>query len=189
MNQQSIIEELKKGNEKLLAEIYSQYRNQFISYSVKRFPVDFEVLREIYQDVIMAFYNNILEGRLVILTSSLKSYLFEIGKHMIYKHLRQKNIPIKYSDSVIERFSYIPDTRPETNEEDEISIFLRSEISKLGEKCFRILKMFYFEKQNMEQIAAALNFSNVDSAKTQKYKCFERLREAVKSKYSRTIDL
>ena len=188
MNQQQVIEELRKGNEKLLSEIYMKYRNQFIGYSTKRYPLDFEVLKEIYQDMIMALYNNILEGRLIVLTSSLKSYLFEIGKHMIYKHLRQRNINIEYSDAVNERFSYIPDIVSENDEEDEISIFLKAEIKKLGEKCYQILKMFYYEKQKMEQIAAVLNFSSIDSAKTQKYKCFEKLRESVKSKYPLTLN-
>jgi RNA polymerase sigma factor (sigma-70 family) len=187
MNKQHIIEELKKGNQKLLTEIYIKYKNQFIAYGLKRYPVDAELLKEIYQDLILAFYRNILEGKLIYLSSSVKSYLFEIGKHMIFKQLRSKNFDIQYSDNVREKYAYIEDSVNEEDEKSEVSLFIKSELEKLGEKCFKILLMFYFEKKKMDDIAAALNFSNVDSAKTQKYKCFERLKASVKSNFPKNI--
>ena len=187
MNRQFIIEELKKGNQKLLTMIYIKYQNQFLAYGIKRYPIDYEDLREIYQDVILAFYNNILEGRLTVLTSSLKSYLFEIGKHKIFKYLRVRNFEVEYSDKINDRFSFIADDHQEAETADEISEYIRNELGKLGEKCYKILKMFYFEKLKMEDIARAMNFSNVDSAKTQKYKCFEKLRTAIKENFPKVI--
>jgi RNA polymerase sigma factor (sigma-70 family) len=184
MNAQEVINELKKGDERLLARIYVQYRNAFITYAAGRYKMDTEVLKEIYQDVIMAFYNNIRDGKLLKLTCSIKSYLFEIGIHMVCKELRnvEKDFNLKQKIRRKELRPFLEDD----DSEYRIMLFrlVKSELETIGEKCAQLLKMFYFERLRMEEIASALNFSNVDSAKTQKYKCFEKLKASVMAKYN-----
>ena len=47
-------------------------------------------------------------------------------------------------------------------------------IKKLSNKCQLIFERFYYKNESMKNIANALGFSSVNSAKTQKYKCMER---------------
>jgi DNA-directed RNA polymerase specialized sigma24 family protein len=50
-------------------------------------------------------------------------------------------------------------------------------LDQLGEPCRSLLKAFYHEDKNMQQIAAEFGYTNPDNAKTQKYKCLNRLRK------------
>ncbi len=102
--------------------------------------------------------------------------------------MRKRNFEIEYSDRIGDKFSFLADTVNDEEEFNEISELISTELAKLGDKCHKILRMFYFERQKMEDIALAMNFSNVDSAKTQKYKCFERLRSAIRARYPNVIN-
>lgn len=49
-----------------------------------------------------------------------------------------------------------------------------------GQKCLQLLQAFYYEQRSMEEIARAFNYRTAHSATVQKYKCLEKVREAVK---------
>ena len=61
----------------------------------------------------------------------------------------------------------------DSDEEEQLQV-LEQVISKVSEKCQKIFNLFYFQKKSMQEIADLLGFSNLNSAKTQKYKCIER---------------
>ena len=53
---------------------------------------------------------------------------------------------------------------------------LRKSLARLGTGCRKLLLLFYFFKKNMEEIAVELNYTNADNAKSQKYKCLQKLK-------------
>ena len=54
---------------------------------------------------------------------------------------------------------------------------LATVLLQLGEKCKLILEAYYYQKMSMKDIAAQFEYSSVNSAKTQKYKCIERAKK------------
>lgn len=50
-------------------------------------------------------------------------------------------------------------------------------LTQITDKCRKIFELFYFKKEDMNTIARELDFTSVNSAKTQKYKCMERAIE------------
>ncbi|MTI23147.1 sigma-70 family RNA polymerase sigma factor [Fulvivirga sp. RKSG066] len=52
----------------------------------------------------------------------------------------------------------------------------------LGHPCSEILKLFYYERKNMEEISINLGYKNADTVKNQKYKCLQRLRKLMKER-------
>ena len=56
----------------------------------------------------------------------------------------------------------------------------------LGETCQKVLRLYYFDKMSMVEIAKQLNFSNGDTAKTKKYKCKKELDKKVKAQFVRS---
>lgn len=182
MTNEKIIEEIKNGNENVLNLVYSKYRNEFIVFAIRKFHIDKERLKEIYQDVILSFHNNIVQGKLTRLTCNLKTYLFEIGIRLIGKELRKHTIPLVDEIEFDERFLADIDSFSEKDSKGILKI-VRDEMNLLGEKCFDLLYLFYFKNRAMEDIAVTMKFTNSDSAKSQKYKCLERLKVAVKEKH------
>ena len=61
---------------------------------------------------------------------------------------------------------------------------LQEQIANLGERCFGLLKLYYFEKLSMRSIAEAMGFGSDRSAKTQKYKCLERARKMAETQFA-----
>lgn len=185
MHPQRLLEEIRNGNERILCDFYIKHRSGFISYAKKKYGLDSEILKEIYQDAVLAFRNNIVEGKLTEFTCKPKTYLYEIGIHLIGKEIRKKKYEIRmpetveytYADKDADLFS-----KMEMNENQEL---IRNELKRLGEKCFKLLYAFYYEKKSMEIIAQELNYISVDSAKSSKYNCFQKLKEAVLKNFSR----
>lgn len=54
---------------------------------------------------------------------------------------------------------------------------LQDKLQELGDPCNKLLKAFYFDKKSMQLIATEFGYTNVDNAKTQKYKCLNRLKK------------
>ena len=71
-------------------------------------------------------------------------------------------------------------------EEEDVQLFLEQEakieqldaaLKALGEPCAGLIKAFYVEQKSMKDIADAFHYTNPENAKTQKYKCLNRLRK------------
>ena len=50
---------------------------------------------EIYNDAILALYQNVKEGKLKELTCSLQTYINRIGEHKVVDLLRQKHLDLQ----------------------------------------------------------------------------------------------
>jgi RNA polymerase sigma factor (sigma-70 family) len=181
-----LIQRIKEGDEKVLKDFYLEYRNQFIAYALKKYNLDIEILKEIYQDAVLAFRNNIIEEKLLELTCKPKTYLFQIGNNLIGKELRKRKSEVAMPE-------YLENSCPD-NEADlfskmnlnELQRVVKDEMNKLGEKCFKVLYLFYFERMRMEMIAQQLNYGSVDSAKSTKHQCFQKLKKSITANYSKS---
>jgi hypothetical protein len=54
---------------------------------------------------------------------------------------------------------------------------LTSCFQQIGEPCKGILTAFYITNKSMQDIAEEFGYTNAENAKTQKYKCLNRLRK------------
>jgi RNA polymerase sigma factor (sigma-70 family) len=52
-----------------------------------------------------------------------------------------------------------------------------SAMNQLGEPCQTILRDFYIRNKSMNEICEKFGYTNTDNAKTQKYKCLQRLKK------------
>jgi len=185
MNPQKLLEEIKIGNEKVFKEFYLENRNAFITYTHNKYSLDKEVLMEIYQDAILAFRNNIIEGRLTVFTCKPKTYLFEIGIHLIGKELRKRKLEVRMPEHLEYTYADKDANVVSKMEMNETVQFVRDELKRLGDKCFKLLYAFYFEKKSMEIIAKEMDYVNIDSAKSSKYNCFQKLKDSVLKNFSK----
>jgi RNA polymerase sigma factor (sigma-70 family) len=63
---------------------------------------------------------------------------------------------------------------------------LEKVLNQVTERCKKIFELFYFKKESMTEIAKKLEFSSVNSAKTQKYKCMEKAIKLAKQNQLQT---
>lgn len=179
---QSVIEELRQGGHRALESVYRDNRREFIQWASRQYHCNEDDALEIFQQTVIVFYENVMQGKLVTLTSSLKTYLFSIGKNKIMelKRYQEKRVSTEGMDFHQEAIS--------TVEEQLINVATKS-INGLKEPCRGMLIDFYYHSKTMQQLAAAYGYKNEDTAKTQKHRCMESLRKIFHEFKRRTIEV
>lgn len=176
---QNIIDEIRSGNDEPLKALYRLYRKEFIAWAGNRYGANDEQAKDVFQDTVVAFYRNIHRGKLTTLTSTLKSYLFEIGKHKLINLLkRERRITYNDDSHLINR----KENEDYMNEENEVHSQkqIREAIAKLPEDCQSVLKLFYFKEYDMDSIAREMGYKNADTAKSKKSVCMKKLLAELK---------
>ena len=177
MTENHLIEEIRNGNQELLAETYHRYRKEFVQWAFKNYHCSIDDSKEIYQITFFIFYDNVLSGKLEHLVSHLKTYLFAIGKHKILENNRRNN---RFAFEINEDRLKIDEDNQELRDYKEQQYQQISQgLQKLGDPCKAILESMYYHNCSIKDITIRFGFKNADTAKTQKYKCMQRLKKIV----------
>ena len=173
-----IIAKLKSGDEETLKQIYLTHKKSFFLFA-SYYQLSDEDLLDTYQDAFIALYENAKKGKIDDLKSSITTYLFAIGKFMIFKRFKNKKNKVALDEIDISQIDW--EEIKDSDEESQISL-LKSAIIKLGEKCQNVLRLFYFEEKKLDEIQSILNYSSKDVLKAQKSRCLKQLKELIQHK-------
>ena len=131
--------------------------------------------KDIYQEAVIILYNKIKAGDFE-LSSKLKTFIYSVCRRLWLKRL-----------SHMSRFGGdISDFQDHTQVEDEVDKHnemdlqfdkMASALQLLGEPCKTIIEDFYIHNLSMQDICERFGYTNADNAKTQKYKCLQRLKK------------
>ncbi|MCG8476423.1 MAG: sigma-70 family RNA polymerase sigma factor [Cytophagales bacterium] len=177
MNQDYLLERIKKGDEKVLQHIYKE-NFASLCHSIYKWGGNEEQAKDIYQECLIIFWQNCHKDGFE-LTSKISTYLYSICHNLWLKEFNRskkftKPSPVEegiHDDSV---------------EKIEQKTIIRKCISQMNDTCKKILGYYYFDGMKMEVIAERMNFNNSNSVKTQKYKCKKKLDKYIKSHFSET---
>jgi len=131
--------------------------------------------KDIYQEAIIVLYNKVKAGDFE-LSSKLKTYIYSICRRLWLKRLTQLN---RYGGDIKDYQEFLPaedDTELETDRDVQFSK-MQSALQLLGEPCKTIVEDFYIHNRSMQEICDRFGYTNADNAKTQKYKCLQRLKK------------
>ena len=103
-------------------------------------------------------------------------YLYGMGKNLWRKELKRRKVNPQFPyDLEIDMFENY------TEEEDSYKAILikvlRTSLSKLGEDCRTLIKLFYYDQISMQDIAEKMGFGNSRVAISTKSRCWKRLKE------------
>ena len=183
---QRLLQQLKTGEQEVLKAIYLQYRKDFIGWlTAQNCPTEEAV--EIFQLTILTLYDNVINGKLKILNSSLRTYIFSIGKNK-WKELQRAAVK---RNRIFDEFFYdhITDADLEDREHYERLLDLIAEsLKNLGQPCQSLLELYYYQGMSMKEISEKMGYKNPNTAKNQKYKCLNRLRKIIQAELEKTLD-
>ena len=170
---QDWIEKIKTNENAALKEIYTLCREECLMWLRKDFGCSDEDALDTFQVAVMILYDNVMTGKLSVLTSNIKTYVFSIARNKTLELQRSRK---KYSrdDAVSIASSYVVDAEPDMTEE-QLLISTRS-IDELGDPCKTVLIQYYIHDKSMDEITAMMGYKNTDTTKNQKYKCLKRLQ-------------
>jgi RNA polymerase sigma factor (sigma-70 family) len=174
MTDEEIIQLLRSGKQtaalKKLYTFYPAIRQMILQNNGNKHDAE-----DIFQESLIIFCRKIREENFV-LTSSLKTFLYSISRLQWLNELRKRKkeflkdeVPTSTEAEVNEFNNYL--------QEEEKFKKAESALMKLGEKCRKLLQLFYAQQKSFKEIADELDFSNEKIAKNQKYRCMEKARE------------
>lgn len=169
---------IKNGDKKTLDGVYLRYKNEFLLFS-RRFSLPEEDIKDIYQDSVVALYENICNGKLDQLEGTLKTYLFAIGKYKIYNKTAHNNKVAHTEELEWEPSEEMEMIAVEVNNERQMKLQLA--YRQLGKKCKEVLGLFYYEGLKLDEIKSRLNYTSKDVLKSQKSRCLKQLKKLVES--------
>lgn len=131
--------------------------------------------KDVYQEAIIVLYNKVKRGDFE-LSSKLKTYLYSICRRLWLKRLKQLN---RYGGDIKDFEDHLPveEEVDKHHDRDEQLNKMAEALKLLGEPCKTIMEDFYMHSKSMQDICERFGYTNADNAKTQKYKCLQRLKK------------
>jgi RNA polymerase sigma-70 factor (ECF subfamily) len=177
------ISSIKSGNRVFLKHLYEKHRSEFVTWLKKTYGVDLDLATEIYQRAFTALYYNVREGKLVVLTSSIKTYLFAIGRNQLRDRYKSEK---KYQESIdgFEEVLESDDSIMNKYEQNELKEKITALLERIGEPCNTVLQLYYFQHFAMDAIAQRMNYKTEQIAAKRKFLCLKQIRDIINSQVS-----
>jgi len=167
--------------------LYLQYREPFFNWARTRYTKNEEDLADAFQESVIVFYQNVQEGKITELRSSVKTYLFSIGKNVLLKRFeKQKRIVSVDSDNTPD----FEDLDIDFEEKETLThkqILLKEALNKLGDNCRKLLRYFYYQGFDNEEIALRMAYKNTDTVKSRKRSCMVKLEKILREEFKEEL--
>lgn len=174
VDDQLLLDGVKRGDSGTLEVLYKQYYPMVVRFVTHNNGIEDDA-KDIFQEAVIALYDR-LGGEGLSLNCQLKTFIYSICRNLWLKRLNKKD---RYSFNVEDFEDSLPlENEIEWMEERDQQFFLMEKaMGRLGEPCQSILKDFYIHNLSMQDISEKFGYTNTDNAKTQKYKCLQRLKK------------
>ncbi|OGX81116.1 RNA polymerase sigma factor [Hymenobacter coccineus] len=140
--------------------------------------------QDVFQDALVVFYEKAAAGALA-LTAAPGTYLVAVSRNLWLRELDRRARHPRTGLAAVEEG---PTEAAEPAAEEPTEPFsVLAYVEQLNEKCRSILLAYYYFRQPLAQIAAAHGYGSVRSATVQKFKCLERLRNAVRAAFPHAL--
>lgn len=167
---------LRENDKKALEEVYIAYKEVFLNYAVS-FNIDRDALLDIYQDSVIALFQNFVKKQTRLEKSTVKTYLFGIAKNKLYTYLKaQKRLVV--TNTNFEVFEEIKSEEQELTREQKL---LAKYFGEISPSCQDILKLFYYRSLSIKEIVSMTQYKDENTVKSHKSRCLKRLTELIKN--------
>jgi len=180
LTDEALIEGIRRDEEGALNQLYSRYYPMTLHLVLQNSGTDDEA-KDVFQESVIVLYEKIREDELQ-LTCQLKTYLYSICRRLWLKRLAQRNRGMVKLDETEDAIALEEDSRHDEREAQFSA--MATAMQYLGEPCKSLLESFYLEHLSMQDITERFGYTNPDNAKTQKYKCLQRLKKLFFARYS-----
>ena len=166
---------LLNGNNDVLSALYKKYYNIVLKFILYNSGTS-AAAQDIYQETIIVLFESVKKPGFE-LKCQLQTYIFSIAKRLWLKELKKNGKTFLFKESEENNLVDVSEDLKEFDEKEAEIEKMNNSLIDLGEPCSELIKDFYINKLSMEQIAEKFGYTNADNAKTQKYKCLQRLKK------------
>lgn len=131
--------------------------------------------KDVFQESVIVLYNKVKSGNFE-LNSKLKTFIYSVCRRLWLKRLNVQSRNVRNIEDFSE-FIPIEDDMEKHEEKDRQFTLMENALAQLGEPCKTIIEDYYLQNRSMQEISEKFGYTNADNAKTQKYKCLQRLKK------------
>lgn len=170
-----LLDGLRQGDNSVISYIYKSCYPS-VSHLITGNKGTEDEAKDIFQEAVMVLYDKVTHENFE-LSSKLSTFLYAVCRRLWLKQLNKRQNSMGTSDSEgMEIADVESDIQVHIEKENEFAK-MDSAMNQLGEPCQTILRDFYIKNKSMNEICEKFGYTNADNAKTQKYKCLQRLKK------------
>ena len=169
------IDGLRTNSNEVLTALYKKYYNIVLKLIVSNNGTQ-EEAQDIYQETIIIVFENVKKTQFE-LNCQLQTYIYSIAKRLWLKQLKKNGKTFLFKEGEEEGVADVTNDLSEHFKKEDDIFKMNQSMELLGEPCNTIITDFYVLKLSMDDIAEKFGYTNSDNAKTQKYKCLQRLKK------------
>lgn len=171
-------------DESYFTKVYDEHKPYTMRF-LNKMNSDYDLLSDLYQDAMVLLFQKAKDPSFK-LTCSIQTYINSVCRNQLLNNFRHSSRfvtkEMDFDPTITDWF----EDEFDTEKEARINLIEKAlnHLKESGEKCFEIIKRFFYEKQSMDEIAQALNYTNGDNVKNQKSRCQKKLKELVFQDYA-----
>jgi len=180
-----VLEAIKRGDPKVLERLYDEIRQPFLVWAVQFYQCEDEDAIEIYQKAYTILYMNVRNEKLTNLTSSIKTYLFSIGKNLFREKFRNKHNRLVNLEDVSNTNAVKVEVDTDVLNEYEDSHqkeIVRYLLDEIGDPCKTLLNLMFIKGYSADSVVREMGYSDERVVRKRKSLCLKKLREMVTEK-------
>lgn len=167
----SLQERLRQDDKNALSDVYLDNKEAFLAFA-SRYELDRDALLDIYQDSVVALYQNFVGKQLRLTNSTVKTYLFGIAKYQIFNALKAKKKLYALPDETEDIETVVIEDEILTQEQKLLAKYF----GQIGESCQEVLKMFYYRGLSIKEIVELSHYKDENTVKSHKSRCLKKLK-------------
>ena len=175
---EEIIKTIKRGRD---TKVYHQFY-KLIFPKIKKMVLykggNDEDARDVFQDAIIVFYKKVKTNSYEHRTE-IDAFIYSVSRNIWYNKIRKEKRQNYFKEG---EESQLVATYKDFQQDEERTEMIMAIFSKIGERCKQLLTYKFYDGLNMKEITEKMGFGNENSAKTQHYKCKQKLIELVSAK-------
>ncbi|MEC3878275.1 RNA polymerase sigma factor [Parapedobacter sp. 10938] len=168
------IEGVARGDTGSLEGLYRDYFPMILNMVLRNSGTEDEA-KDVFQEAVIVLYDNVKQ-RDFELTSRLKTYLYSVCRRLWLKQLASKDRMFR-DEGAYDDVIAVEEDLARHDEKDLQLTMMEQALDELGEPCRTIIRDYYIANLSMQEICEKFGYTNADNAKTQKYKCLQRLKK------------
>lgn len=179
MNDTLLIDNLRSGDKKArnsaLRTIYASNYEYVKKFILSNNGSENDA-KDIFQDAIIVMYEK-SQNEDFNLSCALRTYLYSIAKNIWLNRLRKtgKYIQINSDYEEID----VDSNGLEKLEQNELTKYYSQLLNKVDKESQKVLRLYYYEKKKMKEIAQIMGYANEQVAKNKKLRCIKKLRALI----------
>lgn len=155
MEEKYLIAGLRNKDKTVFDFIFNYYYSGLCAYSL-RYISEKETVEDIVQDFFVSLW---LKNSQIIITGSIKSYLFTSVKNRCFDYLKHYKVEERFSKNILQSVDDSEENNFDLYVETELREAISAGLEKLQPRCREIFEMSRFKGMKNQEIAEQLNIS------------------------------